>query len=59
MSNLSSNFYEESHTIPLAIVLPAHGEDVITVAEDETLPSVEETIPRNPKAQKISIDDGV
>lgn len=46
MSNPSFNADEESYAVPLAVVFPAHEEDVVAVAEDKSLPSVEEIIPR-------------
>lgn len=51
MSNHSSNAHVEDHFVPLAIVFPDQGEDVIVTVEKETLPSIEEFVPRYPDAK--------
>lgn len=48
MSNPSFVTDEESHVVLLTFLYPLHGEDIVAVTEDESLPSVEEIIPRNP-----------
>lgn len=51
MSNIPSCVNEENQPIPLAIVFRVYGEDTIPAAEEESLPIVEEIIPRSPDAK--------
>lgn len=45
MLNLPCDVNEETYYIPLAVLFPLHGEDVVISAEEEALPSAEEIIP--------------
>lgn len=51
MSNVSSETVMEDHSLPLAVVFPVYVEDGVAPVEDETLPYVEEIIPRYPDAK--------
>lgn len=51
MSNFPSDVNVEDYSVPLAVVFPDQGEDVVVVAEEENRPSVEEIVPRYPGAK--------
>lgn len=51
MLNSTSGINEETQPTPLAVVVPIHRGDAISIVEEAVLPSVEEIIRRNPEAK--------
>lgn len=51
MSDFPLDIHMEDHSISLDVVFPDQGEDSGAAVEEETLPTVEEIVPRYPDAK--------